>query len=200
MCPCMSIAVPARGISGILYSAPSFLFTRIMSLLNSFIHGDKLTEFLIEGHNPDARLTLSQADVQAVRQHLTPGDSLRAYVSGRIVMSGAGVWALTAQHLLMLNTALRQVTTVETRHLEHFEAVRGRYGHTVRLHAQGRQYSLYGVDVDLARHMHEALQAMGAKSLFEDKPPRGTLWAAYSGPHLSADECLNNARARMLAA
>ena len=44
-----------------------------MSFFNSFIHGDKLTEFMIEGHNPDARQKLSTTDVDALRQAMRTG-------------------------------------------------------------------------------------------------------------------------------
>jgi hypothetical protein len=171
-----------------------------MSFLNSFIHGGKLTEFLIEGHNPDARLKLSSADVDALRQPMPAGEVLRAYVSGRVVMSGAGIWALTDQHLLMRNAAGPAITRVATRQIERFEAVLGRYGHTVRVAIQGRLESMYGVDAQLAMAMHHALQSQGVTSAFEDKPARGTLWAAYSGPHPSVEDCLSDARQRLMAA
>jgi hypothetical protein len=171
-----------------------------MSFLNSFIHGDKLTEFLIEGHNPDARLKLATDDVDALRQHMQTGEALRAYVSGRVVMSGRGVWAVTEQQVLIRNAMQRSIARIDVRQIDHFEAVRGRYGHTVRLLTQGRQYSLYGVDAELAKGMHQALQSLGVTSTFEDKPPRGTLWAAYSGPLPSAEDCLLDARQRLLAA
>ena len=92
------------------------------------------------------------------------------------------------------------MSPVGVREVSHFEAVRGRYGHTVRLDVQGRRYSLYGVDAELARGMHQAFQALGVASQFEDKPARGTLWAAYSGRHPSAEDCLTDARLRLLAA
>ena len=171
-----------------------------MSFLNSFIHGDKLTEFLIEGHNPDARQKLPTADVDALRQQMQTGEALRAYVSGRVVMSGHGVWAVTGQHVLIRNATLQSLARIDVAHIEHFEAVRGRYGHTVRLLAQGRQYSMYGADAQLAKGMHLALESLGVSSSFEDKPPRGTLWAAYSGPLPSAEDCLADARQRLLAA
>jgi hypothetical protein len=161
-----------------------------MSFLNSFIHGDKLTEFLIEGHNPDARQKLPTADVDALRQHMQTGEVLRAYVSGRVVMSGRGVWAVTEKQVLIRNATRRSLARIEVAHIEQFEAVRGRYGHTVRLLAQGRQYSMYGVDAALAQGMHQALSSLGVTSTFEDKPPRGTLWAAYSGPLPTAEDCL----------
>jgi hypothetical protein len=171
-----------------------------MSFFNSFIHGEKLTEFLIEGHNPDARLQLPAADVDALRQHMQPGEVVRAYVSGRVVMSGRGVWVVTDASVLVLDATQRSVTRADVRQVDGLEAVRGRYGHTVRLTVQGRQHSLYGADAELARAMHQSLQSLGVSSVFEDKPARGTLWAAFSGPHPSVEDCLNDARQRLQAA
>jgi hypothetical protein len=169
-----------------------------MSFLNSFIHGGKLAEFLIEGHNPDARLKLSTADVDALRQQMQPGEVLKAYIAGRVVMSGAGVWVLTDQHLMIRHAVQPAMTRVDVRQIDRFEAVRGRYGHTVRIAIQGRLESLYGVDAQLAMAMHRALQSMGITCSFEDKPPRGTLWAAYSGPHPSVEDCVSDARQRLM--
>ncbi len=171
-----------------------------MSLFNSFIHGEKLSEFLIEGHNPDARLQLPSADVDALRQHMQTGDVCRAYVAGRVVMSGRGVWVMTDHSMLVLDASQHRVTRLDVRQIDRFEAVRGRYGHTVRLNVQGHLHSLYGVDAELARAMHQGLQSLGVSSTFEDKPARGTIWAAFSGPHLSVEDCLNDARQRLLAA
>lgn len=171
-----------------------------MSFLNSFIHGDKLTEFLIEGHNPDARQKLPTADVDALRQQMQTGEVLRAYVAGRVVMSGRGVWAVTEKHVLIRNAVRQSLARIAVSDITKFEAVRGRYGHTVRLLAQGREHSLYGVDAELAKGMHQALVSLGVTSSFEDKPPRGTLWAAYPSPQPSAADCLIDAKQRLLAA
>ncbi len=186
--------------SWIGYIAAHIAFPSIMSFLNSFIHGNKLTEFLIEGHNPDARLKLSTDDVDALRQHMQTGEALRAYVLGRVVGSGRGVWTVTEQHVLVRNVIQNTVTCIDKGQVSHFEAVRGRYGHTVRLLTQDRHYSLYGADAELAKTMHQAFESLGLASSFEDKPARGTLWAAYSGPHPSAQDCLADARQRLLAA
>ena len=102
--------------------------------------------------------------------------------------------------MLLLNESLQGVGTIALDAIDGFEAVRGRYGHTVRLHAQGRSHSMYGVDKDLAQMMHQALTTQGVRTSFEDKAPRGTLWAAYSGPLPSAQDCLADARQRLLAA
>jgi len=171
-----------------------------MSFLNTFVHGEKLTEFLIEGHNPDARLKLSTDDVNALRQHMQTGEAFRAYVSGRIVSSGRGVWAVTEQYVLIRNVVQNSMARISVREIESFEAVRGRYGHTVRLVAQGRQYSMYGTDAELAQGVHHCLRLLEVTSSFEDKPARGTLWTAYSGPQPSAQDCLVDAKQRLLAA
>ncbi len=171
-----------------------------MSLLDSFIHGNALTEILIENHHPHARQKLSTAAADALRQHVHAPDTLMAYVIGREVMSGSGVWAVTNSHFLIHHVVTGAVTALDLKQIDHFEAVRGKYGHTVRVSAQGRQWAMYGTDKDLAATMHQALQTLGRSSTFEDKPPRGTLWAAYSGPHPSAEQCLADARHRLQAA
>ena len=170
-----------------------------MSFFHSFLQGAKLTEFLIEGHNPDARLKLSTADVDALRQHMKTGEALRAFVTGRIVGSGPGVWMVTEQQVLVRNAANESVVRIQASDIDQFEALLGRYGHTVRLSAQGRQHSMYGVDAELAREMHQSLQALGVNSAFEDKPPLNKNWMAYSGSLASVQDCLIDARQRLLA-
>ncbi len=171
-----------------------------MKFLNSFTHGEAMTEILIEGHHPQARQKLSSAQADALRQNMRVGEELKGYVIGRVVMSGRGVWAVTGTSVLLLNESVQGVTSLPLGSIERFEAVRGRYGHTVRLLAQGRTHSMYGVDKDLAQLMHQAVSAQGVQTSFEDKPPRGTLWAAYSGPLPTAHDCLADARERLLAA
>ena len=171
-----------------------------MSLFASFIHGEALSEILIEGHNPYARQKLDTAAADALRQHVNAPDALLAYVLGREVMSGTGVFALTQTQLLVYKGVTRMVTPIALNEVAHVQAVRGKYGHTVRIHAQGRTYAMFGVDKDLAEAMHQALSGAGVQSTFEDKPPLGTLWAAYSGPQPSAQSCIADARQRLAAA
>lgn len=171
-----------------------------MSLLDSFIHGNALTEIFIENHNPHARQKLSTEAADALRQHIHAPDSLMAYAMGREVMSGSGVWAVTSSKFLILHGVTQTVTALDLGQITRFEAVRGKYGHTVRVSAQGRNWAMYGTDKDLAGALHRALSACGIASSFEDKPPRGTLWQAYSGPHPSAEQCLDDARQRLMAA
>jgi hypothetical protein len=171
-----------------------------MSMLDSLIHGEALSEILMEGHNPYARQKLTAEAADALRQHIHAPDSLLAYVCGREVLSGAGVFAVTSSKFLVYHGAKKTVTAVELNQISHFEAVRGKYGHTVRVHAQGRTHAMFGVDKAMAAAMHQALVDKGISSAFEDKAPRGTLWEAYSGPLPSAEICLADARQRLSAA
>jgi hypothetical protein len=169
-------------------------------MLKSLIHGAALTELLIEGHNPYARQKLNTETADALRQHIHAPDTLLAYVCGREVLAGAGVFALTQEKFLAYHAATGTVSTVAINQIGQAQAVRGKYGHTVRIHTEARTYAMYGVDKSLAGAMHQALLARGIASTFEDKSPRGTLWSAYSGPHPSVDDCLLDARQRLLAA
>ena len=168
-----------------------------MSLFASFIHGEALSEILIEGHHPYARQKLDTAAADALRQHVHAPDVLQAYVLGREVSSGAGAFAVTQTQVLVYHGMSRLVNPIALNQVQRAEAVRGKYGHTVRIHAQGRIHALFGVDKDLAEALHRALQNAGVQSDFEDKPPRGTLWAAYSGPHPNAEDCIADARRRL---
>jgi hypothetical protein len=81
--------------------------------------------------------------------------------------------------------------------VQSFEAVRGRFGHTVRLSAQGRNWSLFGVDRELARALHLALQTRGVASQFEDQPADSPFWRSSEA---AAQDCLQDARGRLQAA
>lgn len=168
-----------------------------MNFLNSIIHGDALTEILIEGHNPHALQKLDTADVDALRQAMRPGEALLGYAIGRIVMSGRGVWAVTERSVLLRNARRQGVQAIAFEQVQGFEAVRGRFGHTVRLNAEGRQSSLYGVDCELARSMHESFRARGIQSRFEDKPADSPFWRSTEA---AAQACLQDARGRLQAA
>lgn len=167
-----------------------------MSLFNSFIHGEALTEILLEGHHPYASQKLETADVDALRQQLLSSERLHAYVSGRIVGAGRGVWALTDRAVLLRDARRKGVQRLEWAEVSGFEAQRGRYGHTVRLQSQGRTWSLFGVDRELARRMHEALAAGGVSSRFDDRPVRASAWREVS-PMGWAQDCVEDARRRL---
>ena len=115
-------------------------------------------------------------------------------------MAGAGVFVLTQNKFLVYHGATGTVSATALKQIGQAQAVRGKYGHTVRVHTENRTYAMYGADKSLAGAMHQALLTQGVASAFEDEAPRGTLWAAYSGPHPSVDDCLLDARQRLLAA
>lgn len=178
----------------VTFDTNQFFTLKPMNFLNSLIHGDALTEILMEGHNPYALQKLDTADVDALRQAMQTGDTLQGYVIGRIVMSGRGVWAVTERCVLLRNASQTGVHTIALDQVQHFEAVRGRFGHTVRLSAQGRQWSLYGVDRELTRSLHLAFQARGIASQFEDKPADSPFWRSSEA---AARDCLQDARGRL---
>ncbi|MEY4651790.1 MAG: hypothetical protein RI884_371 [Pseudomonadota bacterium] len=171
-----------------------------MKFLNSFIHGEALAEILMEGHNPYGRFKLETADIDALRQQMRAGEALQGYVVGRIVMSGRGVWAVTEQSVLLRNASHQGVEAIALDQVEGFEAVRGRFGHTVRLRAQGRGWSLFGVDRELARSMHLAFQARGIASVLEDQAALSGVWEAQLAAGPDAQDCLQDARLRLQAA
>lgn len=167
-----------------------------MGLLTHFIQGGALAELLIEGHNPYAHEKLRAADVDALRQQVFTTESLQAFASGRIVGAGRGIWALTSQALLLRNDSEAGVLRLALSELRGFEAVRGRYGHTLRLQTADRQWSLFGVDRDLAQGLHQALQAAGIRSQFDDRVARSAAWRE-AAPAGWSQECLNDLRSRL---
>lgn len=167
-----------------------------MGFISRFLHNEALAEILFEGHNPYALQKLASADLDALRQKVPSEDGLQAYVIGRIVLGGRGVWALTGQAVLLCDPALRGVQRIDLAEVESFEAVRGRFGHTVRLRAQGRLWSLFGADRDLAGLMHQAFTAAGVTSRFDDRPARSHVWRA-SAPEGWARDCVVDARRRL---
>ena len=167
-----------------------------MGFFSSFIHIEALPAIFLQCHNPHALQKLETADLDALRQKLHSSDSLQAYVIGRIVLGGRGVWALTGQAVLMRDPALRSVQRIELSEVESFEAERGRFGHSVRLHAGGSRWSLFGVDRELAGLMHQAFVAASVPSSFEDKPARSHLWRTPA-PAGWASDCVSDARRRL---
>lgn len=168
-----------------------------MNVLNSLIHGDALAQILMEGHNPYALQKLDTADVDALRQAMQTGEALQAYAVGRIVMSGRGVWAVTDRAVLLRNASHQGVRVIALNEVQSFEAERGRFGHTIRLSAQGRNWSLFGVDRELARALHLAFEARGVTSQFEDKQADSPFWRSSEA---AAQDCLQDARGRLQAA
>lgn len=122
-----------------------------MNFLNSFKFGNELMEILIEGTNPGAVKLLTAADTDTIRDELALGEKLTAYVVGRVVGSGRGVWVLSDGAVLLRGHGVSKATTrIRLADVTHAECEKGKYGHTLRLEAAGRKFSLYGTAPTLA--------------------------------------------------
>ncbi len=165
-----------------------------MSFLDTFLHGNALTEIFIEGHNPYALQKLPSADLDALRQKMHSTESVQAFVIGRIVGAGRGVWVLTDQAVYIRRGD--GFERIPVREVHQFEAERGRFGHVVRLHAEDQTWGLFGVDRDLAAHLHQAFNARGLARPFDDRPAR-THWWRDAAPEGWADDCLRDLQLRL---
>ena len=129
-----------------------------MAWLDFLKNGNELSELLIEGANPYGASLLKQADVDQLRDHIQPQERVLAYVLGRVVLAGRGLWLLTDQQLLVSehdsgnlvhHFALGDITEAE--------CVKGKYGYTLRVTAAGQQRSVYGASAHMAAVFYRAL-------------------------------------------
>ena len=129
-----------------------------MAWLDFLKNGNELSELLIEGANPYGASLLKQADVDQMRDHIQPQERVLAYVLGRVVLAGRGLWLLTDQQLLVSehdsgnlvhHFALGDITEAE--------CVKGKYGYTLRVTAAGQLRSLYGASAHMAAVFYRAL-------------------------------------------
>ena len=129
-----------------------------MAWLDFLKNGNELSELLIEGANPYGASLLKQADVDQLRDHIQPQERVLAYVLGRVVLAGRGLWLLTDQQLLVSehdsgnlvhHFALGDITEAE--------CVKGKYGYTLRVTAAGQLRSLYGASAHMAAVFYRAL-------------------------------------------
>ncbi len=167
-----------------------------MGFFSSFIHNEALAEILLEAHNPQANLKLMAADLDALRQKLRGPEQLQAYVVGRIVGGGRGVWAATDQALLVLDPRFVAAQRLAWSDVLGLECERGRYGHTLRLWAESGRWSLLGADRELAQQLHHAVAAAGRPSQFDERPAHARLWRD-AAPAGWARDCVLDARRRL---
>ena len=129
-----------------------------MAWLDFLKNGNELSELLIEGANPYGSSLLKQADVDQMRDHIQPQERVLAYVLGRVVLAGRGLWLLTDQQLLISehdsgslvhHFALSDITEAE--------CVKGKYGYTLRVTAAGQLRSVYGASAHMAAVFYRAL-------------------------------------------
>ena len=129
-----------------------------MAWLDFLKNGNELSELLIEGQNPYGAQLLKQADVDQMRDHLQPGERVLAYVLGRVVLAGRGLWLLTDQNLLISeNDRGTLVHHLALKDISEAECIKGKYGYTLRVTAAGQQRSVYGASSHLAAVFYRAL-------------------------------------------
>ncbi|PIT76966.1 hypothetical protein [Limnohabitans sp. G3-2] len=129
-----------------------------MAWLDFLKNGNELSELLIEGQNPYGAQLLKQSDVDQLRDHLQPGERVLAYVLGRVVLAGRGLWLLTDQNLLISeNDSGTLVHHLALKDITEAQCVKGKYGYTLRVTAAGQQRSVYGASSHLAAVFYRAL-------------------------------------------
>ena len=129
-----------------------------MAWLDFLKNGNELSELLIEGNNPYGAQLLKQADVDQMRQHIQPDERVLAYVLGRVVLAGRGLWLLTDRHLLISeNDTGSLVHHFALRDITEAECLKGKYGYTLRVTAAGQQRSVYGASAHMAAVFYRAL-------------------------------------------
>ncbi|PVE06981.1 hypothetical protein [Limnohabitans sp. Rim28] len=129
-----------------------------MAWLDFLKNGNELSELLIEGANPYGAQLLKNADVDQMRDHIQPTERVLAYVLGRVVLSGRGLWLLTDQQLLVSeNDSGSLVHRFALTDVTEAECVKGKYGYTLRVTAAGQQRSVYGASAHMAAVFYRAL-------------------------------------------
>ena len=129
-----------------------------MAWLDFLKNGNELSELLIEGTNPYGAQLLKNADVDQMRDHIQPAERVLAYVLGRVVLSGRGLWLLTDQQLLVSeNDSGSLVQRFALTDVTEAECVKGKYGYTLRVTAAGQQRSVYGASAHMAAVFYRAL-------------------------------------------
>ena len=129
-----------------------------MAWLDFLKNGNELSELLIEGQNPYGASLLKQTDVDQLRDHVKPQERVLAYVLGRVVLAGRGLWLLTDQQLLVSeHDSGSQVHHFALGDITQAECVKGKYGYTLRVTAAGQLRSVYGASAHMAAVFYRAL-------------------------------------------
>ena len=131
-----------------------------MKLSEYLRNHNELVAMLLDGDNSHAMRKLPQHEVELLRNQLARDERIRAFVIGRAVGAGRGVWVLTDRSLIALFSVGRvRVRKLELSALEAVESEHGRYGQTLRLRIAGQALSLYGCDTTYAELAARALSA-----------------------------------------
>ncbi len=115
-------------------------------------------EILIEGMNPEAGGPLGEGEFSRVRAALQPDEQLCSFVRGRIVGAGEGLWVLTEQRVLLLQSGRRRaVNALPLAAIQRVTLQAGRYGSTVALFTADQRLSVFAAHAGLARAFVAAL-------------------------------------------
>ena len=148
-----------------------------MAWLDFLKHGNELSELLIEGHNPYSASLLQAADVASLQRHMPANEQVVAYVLGRVVLAGRGLWLLTDRHLLIAQTGSDPaVRVLPLSQLSQAQCLRGKYGYTLRVTAAGQCHGVYGTSASLAAAFYQTLGRTVACA------------PVFKPPHLDADD------------
>ena len=129
-----------------------------MAWLDFLKNGNELSELWIEGQNPYGASLLKQTDVDQLRDHVKPQERVLAYVLGRVVLAGRGLWLLTDQQLLVSeHDSGSQVHHFALGDITQAECLKGKYGYTLRVTAAGQLRSVYGASAHMAAVFYRAL-------------------------------------------
>jgi len=129
-----------------------------MAWLDFLKNGNEMTELLIEGNNPYGASMLKTTDVDQMVRHIQPADQVQAYVLGRVVLAGRGLWVLTQQQLLISEQDIgHEVHAFPLTQLSQAECEKGKYGYTLRVTASGQRFSMYGASAQMAALFYEKL-------------------------------------------
>lgn len=129
-----------------------------MAWLDFLKNGNELAELLIEGNNPYGDRLLQSNDIDQMSGHIQPSEQVQAYVLGRVVMAGRGLWLLTDQHLLISEQENSdQVRAVPLSQVTDAECLKGKYGFTLRATVAGQRFSIYGTSPNMAAMFYERL-------------------------------------------
>ena len=111
----------------------------------------KQIEILLEGFNPEADGPLSAAELSRLRRAVPAGETLQAYVRGRVVGAGEALWALTGQQLVVVRSSRRgQADSLPLQALQQLDVQAGRYGMTLALTTTDQRLAIYAADAALA--------------------------------------------------
>jgi hypothetical protein len=143
-----------------------------MAWLDFLKNGNELTELLIEGNNPYGASLLKATDVDQMAPHIQATEQVQAYVLGRVVLAGQGLWVLTQHQLLISEQAGgHAVHAFALNQLSDAECMKGKYGYTLRVTASGQRFSVYGTSAQMTAMFYEKL-GQSVKCAPVKKPPQ----------------------------